>query len=153
MGAQLTEVARVHLGLSRRAARDTLGEGLGEMRIREPEKVMGQHPFQLSGGMLQRAGIAGSLVTDPKLLIADEPTTALDVTVQADVLRQLRRLNRDHGTAVLFISHDIGVVEALCDRVLVMRTGEIVERLTADQLRRREVEHPYTRALLASTRP
>jgi len=151
MGAQLTEVARVHLGLSRRAAQDTLRDGLGEIRIREPEKVMGQHPFQLSGGMLQRAGIASSLVTDPKLLIADEPTTALDVTVQADVLRQLRRLNRDHGTAVLFISHDIGVVEALCDRVLVMRTGEIVERLTSDQLRRREVEHPYTRALLAAT--
>ncbi|MDQ1075887.1 hypothetical protein [Microbacterium sp. SORGH_AS_0969] len=90
-------------------------------------------------------------MTDPALLIADEPTTALDVTVQADVLRQLKRLNRDHGTAVLFISHDIGVVEALCDRVLVMRNGEIVERLTAEQLRRREVEHPYTRALLAAT--
>ncbi|MDQ1116132.1 peptide/nickel transport system permease protein [Microbacterium testaceum] len=151
MGAQLTEVARVHLGLSRRAARDRLRDGLGEMRIREPRTVMGQHPFQLSGGMLQRATIASSLVTDPALLIADEPTTALDVTVQADVLRQLKRLNRDHGTAVLFISHDIGVVEALCDRVLVMRNGEIVERLTAEQLRRREVEHPYTRALLAAT--
>jgi len=151
MGAQLTEVARVHLGLSRRAARDTLRTGLGEMRIREPQTVMGQHPFQLSGGMLQRATIAGSLVTDPALLIADEPTTALDVTVQADVLRQLKRLNRDHGTAVLFISHDIGVVEALCDRVLVMRGGEIVERLTAEQLRRRDVQHPYTRALLAAT--
>ncbi|MDF2920334.1 MAG: ATPase component of various ABC-type transport system, containing duplicated ATPase [Microbacterium sp.] len=151
MGAQLTEVARVHLGLSRRAARDRLRDGLGEMRIREPRTVMGQHPFQLSGGMLQRATIASSLVTDPALLIADEPTTALDVTVQADVLRQLKRLNRDHGTAVLFISHDIGVVEALCDRVLVMRNGEIVERLTAEQLRRREVEHPYTRTLLAAT--
>lgn len=151
MGTQLTEVARVHLGLSRAAARETLGDGLGEMRIRDPEKVMGQHPFQLSGGMLQRAGIASSLVTDPKLLIADEPTTALDVTVQADVLRQLRRLNHAHGTAVLFISHDIGVVEALCDRVLVMRTGQIVERLTSEQLRRREVTHPYTRALLAAT--
>ncbi|MGC0368573.1 dipeptide/oligopeptide/nickel ABC transporter permease/ATP-binding protein [Microbacterium sp. SLBN-111] len=151
MGAQLTEVARVHLGLSRRTSRTRLRDGLAEMRIREPERVMGQHPFHLSGGMLQRAGIASSLVTDPRLLIADEPTTALDVTVQADVLRQLKRLNRDHGTAVLFISHDIGVVEALCDRVLVMRTGEIVERLTADQLRRREVQHPYTRALLAAT--
>ncbi|KTR95851.1 peptide ABC transporter ATP-binding protein [Microbacterium testaceum] len=151
MGAQLTEVARVHLGLSRRAARDTLRDRLGEMRIREPQTVMGQHPFQLSGGMLQRATIASSLVTDPALLIADEPTTALDVTVQADVLRQLKHLNSDHGTAVLFISHDIGVVEALCDRVLVMRGGDIVERLTAEQLRRREVEHPYTRALLAAT--
>jgi ABC-type dipeptide/oligopeptide/nickel transport system ATPase component len=121
------------------------------MRIRDPQTVMGQHPFQLSGGMLQRATIASSLVTDPKLLIADEPTTALDVTVQAEVLRALRRLNRDQGTAVLFISHDIGVVEALCDRILVMRDGEIVERLTAEELRRREVQHPYTRALLAAT--
>ena len=151
MGAQLTEVARVHLGLSRRRARATLLAGLTDMRIREPQTVMGQHPFQLSGGMLQRATIASSLVTDPKLLIADEPTTALDVTVQAEVLRSLRRLNRDQSTAILFISHDIGVVEALCDRVLVMRSGQIVERLTADELRRREVQHPYTRALLAAT--
>ncbi|HEV7186058.1 MAG TPA: dipeptide/oligopeptide/nickel ABC transporter permease/ATP-binding protein [Leifsonia sp.] len=151
MGAQLTEVARVHLGLSRRKARETLLGGLTTMRIRDPQTVMGQHPFQLSGGMLQRATIASSLVTDPKLLIADEPTTALDVTVQAEVLRALRRLNRDQGTAVLFISHDIGVVEALCDRILVMRDGEIVERLTAEELRRREVQHPYTRALLAAT--
>ncbi|MFS0734130.1 dipeptide/oligopeptide/nickel ABC transporter permease/ATP-binding protein [Microbacterium sp. 1P10UB] len=151
MGAQLTELARVHLGMSRRQARDTLITGLGDMRIREPQAVMRQHPFQLSGGMLQRATIASSLVSDPLLLIADEPTTALDVTVQAEVLRALRRLNVEHGTAVLFISHDIGVVEALCDRVLVMRSGEIVERLTAEQLRRREVQHPYTRLLLDAT--
>lgn len=151
MGAQLTEVARVHLGLSRRKSRETLLAGLTTMRIRDPQTVMGQHPFQLSGGMLQRATIASSLVTDPNLLIADEPTTALDVTVQAEVLRALRRLNRDQGTAVLFISHDIGVVEALCDRVLVMRDGEIVERLTAEALRSRDVQHPYTRALLAAT--
>ncbi|HWU46813.1 MAG TPA: dipeptide/oligopeptide/nickel ABC transporter permease/ATP-binding protein [Humibacter sp.] len=151
MGAQLTEVARVHLGLSRRKARETLLAGLTTMRIRDPQTLMSQHAFQLSGGMLQRATLASSLVTDPKLLIADEPTTALDVTVQAEVLRALRRLNRDQGTAVLFISHDIGVVEALCDRVLVMRSGEIVERLAAEELRRREVQHPYTRALLAAT--
>ncbi|THE07697.1 dipeptide/oligopeptide/nickel ABC transporter permease/ATP-binding protein [Microbacterium oleivorans] len=151
MSAQLTEVARVHLGLSRRAAKATLIDGLTDMRIRDPKTVMDQHPFQLSGGMLQRATIASSLVTDPKLLIADEPTTALDVTVQAEVLRALRKLNQDHGTAVLFISHDIGVVEALCDRVLVMRSGEIVERLDVDALQRREVQHPYTRALLEAT--
>lgn len=151
MSAQLTEVARVHLGLSRRAAKATLIDGLTDMRIRDPKTVMDQHPFQLSGGMLQRATIASSLVTDPKLLITDEPTTALDVTVQAEVLRALRKLNQDHGTAVLFISHDIGVVEALCDRVLVMRSGEIVERLDVDALQRREVQHPYTRALLEAT--
>src|SRR5690606_6801066 len=93
MGVQLTEVARVHLGMSRRTADGTLIEALRRMRIREPEERMRQHPFQLSGGMLQRAIIASSLVTDPRLIIADEPTTALDVTVQAEVLRQLKRIN------------------------------------------------------------
>lgn len=151
MGAQLTEVARVHMGMSRRAARDLLVESLRRMRIRGPEELMSEHPFQLSGGMLQRAIIASSLVTNPRLIIADEPTTALDVTVQAEVLRQLKRINRDLGTAMLFISHDIGVVEALCDRVLVMQHGEIVERLTGAELRARTVHHPYTKALLDAT--
>lgn len=151
MGAQLTEVARVHLGLSRADARRALVERLRSMRIRHPEERMGQHPFQLSGGMLQRAIIASSLVTDPTLIIADEPTTALDVTVQAEVLRELKRINREQSTAVLFISHDLGVVEKLCDRVLVMRQGCIVEHLTAQQLADREVTHPYTASLLAAT--
>ena len=151
MGVQLTEVARVHLGMSRRTADGTLVEALRRMRIREPEERMRQHPFQLSGGMLQRAIIASSLVTDPRLIIADEPTTALDVTVQAEVLRQLKRINQAQGTAMLFISHDIGVVEALCDRVLVMRHGEVVEHLTGAQLAARDVAHPYTKELLAAT--
>ncbi|WP_104045425.1 dipeptide/oligopeptide/nickel ABC transporter permease/ATP-binding protein [Arthrobacter sp. ZGTC412] len=151
LGGQLTEVARVRLGHSRRSAHDLLVKSLGDMRVRNPEERMSQHPFQLSGGMLQRAIIASSLVTNPRLIIADEPTTALDVTVQAEVLRILKRINRDEGTAILFISHDIGVVEALCDRILVMRHGEIIERLTAAQLRAGEVEHPYTRALLDAT--
>ncbi|MGB4778863.1 dipeptide/oligopeptide/nickel ABC transporter permease/ATP-binding protein [Microbacterium sp.] len=151
MGTQLTEVARVHLGMSKRTADATLVEALRKMRIRHPEDRMGQHPFQLSGGMLQRAIIASSLVTEPKLIIADEPTTALDVTVQAEVLRHLKQINRTQGTAILFISHDIGVVEALCDRVLVMRNGEIVEQLTGAQLAARDVSHPYTRALLDAT--
>jgi ABC-type dipeptide/oligopeptide/nickel transport system ATPase component/ABC-type dipeptide/oligopeptide/nickel transport system permease subunit len=151
LGAQLTEVARVHLGMSRKAADAMLVEQLRAMRIREPEERMHQHPFQLSGGMLQRAITASSLVTSPRLIIADEPTTALDVTVQADVLRQLKEINRSQGTAMLFISHDIGVVEALCDKVLVMRSGEIVERLTGAQLAARDVQHPYTRSLLEAT--
>lgn len=151
MGTQLTEVARIHLGLSRREADELLIGSLREMRIRKPEERMGQHPYQLSGGMLQRAIIASSLVTNPRLIIADEPTTALDVTVQAEVLRHLKRINREEKTAILFISHDIGVVQALCDRVLVMRQGEIIERLTGAQLANGEVEHPYTRALLAAT--
>jgi ABC-type dipeptide/oligopeptide/nickel transport system ATPase component/ABC-type dipeptide/oligopeptide/nickel transport system permease subunit len=151
MGVQLTEVARVHMGLSRRAARSTLVQGLQDMRIRRPETVMTQHPFQLSGGMLQRAIIASSLVTDPRLIIADEPTTALDVTVQAEVSRQFKAINQKQGTAILFISHDIGVVQALCDRVLVMRNGEIIERLTGEELALEKVSHPYTKALLAAT--
>lgn len=151
MGAQLTEVARVHLGMSRRQARQTLVDGLAAMRIRNPEERMGQHPFQFSGGMLQRAIIASSLVTQPRLIIADEPTTALDVTVQAEVLREIKRINREQATAVLFISHDLAVVEQLCDRILVMKDGRIVEHLTAAQLRTREVAEPYTQALLDAT--
>jgi ABC-type dipeptide/oligopeptide/nickel transport system ATPase component/ABC-type dipeptide/oligopeptide/nickel transport system permease subunit len=151
IGTQVTEVARVHLGFSRPKARDVLVEGLRDMRFVNPELVMQQRPFQLSGGMLQRAIIASSLVTDPRLIIADEPTTALDVTVQAEVLRQFKRINREKGAAILFISHDIGVVQALCDRVLVMKRGEIVERLTGEQLATGKVSHPYTRELLAAT--
>ena len=151
MGTQVTEVARVHMGLSRRKSRQVLVKGLRDMRMRNPESVMQQHPFQLSGGMLQRAIIASSLVTEPRLIIADEPTTALDVTVQADVLRQFKKINDDKGTAILFISHDIAVVQALCDRVLVMKNGEVIERLTGDELAKGKVSHQYTRELLAAT--
>jgi ABC-type glutathione transport system ATPase component len=151
MEGQLTEVARVHLGMGRKKSNHTLVDALRMMRIREPEKRMKQHPYQLSGGMLQRAVIASSLVTNPRLIIADEPTTALDVTVQAGVLGQLKQVNRDRGAAILFISHDIGVVKALCDRVLVMRDGEIVEQLTAAELDADRAQHPYTRALLSAT--
>jgi peptide/nickel transport system permease protein len=94
--------------------------------------------------------IAASIVTSPKLIVADEPTTALDVTVQAEVLRQFRRIHREQGTAMLFISHDLAVVQALCDTILVMKSGEIVERLTSVQLAARDVHHPYTKALLAA---
>jgi peptide/nickel transport system permease protein len=151
MGSQLTELARVHLGLGRKASNELLVDALRTIRVKQPETRMQQHPFQLSGGMLQRAIIASSLVTNPRLIIADEPTTALDVTVQAEVLRQLKHINGTHGTAMLFISHDIGVVEALCDRVLVMRSGEIVEQLSGAQLRAGHVHHPYTRALIDAT--
>lgn len=151
MGSQLTEVSRVHLGLSGKDARKRMIQALAEIRVSKPQVRMRQHPHELSGGMLQRAKIASSLVTDPRLIIADEPTTALDVTVQADVLRQFRAINRDRGTALLFISHDLGVVQALCDTVLVMKSGEIVERLSGDELARGEAKHPYTLKLLAAT--
>lgn len=151
MGSQLTEVSRVHLKDSRREADTKMVKALADIRITRPETRMKQYPHQLSGGMLQRAMIATSLVTDPQLIIADEPTTALDVTVQAEVLRQFRSINRDRGTALLFISHDIGVVQALCDTVIVMNGGRVLERLTGADLAAGNVKHPYTKALLAAT--
>ena len=151
MGTQLTEVQRVHLGQSGESSKQAMVTALDAMRITRPVTRMGQYPHELSGGMLQRAMIASSTVTDPVLLIADEPTTALDVTVQAEVLRSLHRINKERGTAMLFISHDIGVVQELCDEVLVMNGGRILERLTGEALRTGEATHPYTRMLLAAT--
>jgi ABC-type dipeptide/oligopeptide/nickel transport system ATPase component len=151
MGSQLTEVSRVHLKVPRAEGNRRMVQALENIRISRPELRMKQYPHQLSGGMLQRSMIATSLVTDPKLIIADEPTTALDVTVQADVLRQFRTINRERGTAMLFISHDIGVVQALCDTVLVMNGGRILERLSGADLAKGNVKHPYTKALLAAT--
>ncbi|MEQ3548956.1 dipeptide/oligopeptide/nickel ABC transporter permease/ATP-binding protein [Pseudonocardia nematodicida] len=150
--SQLTEVPRVHLGVHRRRAREALAESFRELRISSPDTRGRQHPHELSGGMLQRAMIAAALLTEAKLIIADEPTTALDVTVQAEVLRRFVAAKDTLGAGMLFISHDLAVVEALCDRTLVMRGGQVVEELTRDQLARREVTHPYTRSLLAATR-
>ncbi|MGH7751397.1 MAG: ATP-binding cassette domain-containing protein, partial [Gemmatimonadales bacterium] len=150
MGAQLTEVLRTHLRLSRSEARQRVVEALEKVNISRPAERLRQHPHELSGGMRQRAMIASSMVVSPALIVADEPTTALDVTVQAEVLREFRRIHRENSTAMLFISHDIGVVQELCDTVLVMKSGEIVERLTAAELKNREVTHPYTKSLLAA---
>ncbi|WP_084500288.1 dipeptide/oligopeptide/nickel ABC transporter permease/ATP-binding protein [Brevibacterium album] len=148
MGPQLTEVLRTHMGVPRKEARARVAEALETVGITEPELRMRQHPHQLSGGMRQRAMIAAAVVTRPSLLIADEPTTALDVTVQVGVLRAFRALRDRLGTAILFISHDLGVVRELCDRVVVMRAGEVVGELTGAQLAAGEVSHPYTRTLL-----
>jgi peptide/nickel transport system permease protein len=151
LGTQLTEVERVHLRRGRRDAVQDMVRALTEVSVTEPARRLRQHPHELSGGMLQRASIAAAIATGPRLLVADEPTTALDVTVQAEVLRQLRRINAVHSTAMLFISHDIGVVGALCDRVLVLHRGRIVDRTTGAALRSGHAGHPYTRALLAAT--
>lgn len=150
MGSQLTEVLRTHLGMGGAKARKVITDALASVNITEPAHRLRQHPHELSGGMRQRAMIAASIVTSPNLLVADEPTTALDVTVQAEVLRQFRRIHREKGTAMLFISHDLGVVQALCDTILVMKSGEIVERLTSAQLGAGDVHHPYTKSLLAA---
>ncbi|MBB5782899.1 dipeptide/oligopeptide/nickel ABC transporter permease/ATP-binding protein [Nonomuraea jabiensis] len=151
MGTQLTEVLRTHKRLGRREAARRILDALRVVHLTRPEQRMKQHPHELSGGMRQRAMIAAALSVEPRLIIADEPTTALDVTVQAEILRELKRVNREFGASIMFISHDIGVVRALCDRVLVMYRGEIVEEIAAAELTVETARHPYTRALLEAT--
>jgi peptide/nickel transport system permease protein len=150
VGAQITEALRVHTGASRAEASRRAVEQLELARVTLPAQRMKQRPHELSGGMRQRAMIASALLTEPKLLIADEPTTALDVTVQAEVLGLLRQAN-ERGTSILFISHDIAVVASLCHRILVMHNGRIVEELSTGELVAGRAQHPYTRKLLAAT--
>ena len=151
MGSQLTEVLRTHKKMPAGAASEAMVDALTAVHLTDPALRMKQHPHELSGGMQQRSMIAAAMATEPELIIADEPTTALDVTVQAGILRQFRRLNRQRNMSMLFISHDLGVVEALCDRILVMKEGRIVETLTAAQLAAGDVSHPYTQKLLDAT--
>ncbi|MEV4223067.1 dipeptide/oligopeptide/nickel ABC transporter permease/ATP-binding protein [Nonomuraea sp. NPDC049725] len=148
VGGQLAEVAVVHQGATRAEARARAVDRLGHVHLPEPGRQARRHPHQLSGGMRQRAVIAMGLMGTPRLIIADEPTTALDVTVQRQILRLLREVTEETGSAVLFISHDIAVVGELCDRVVVMYAGRVVEELPADRLT--DGAHPYTRALIAS---
>jgi ABC-type dipeptide/oligopeptide/nickel transport system ATPase component/ABC-type dipeptide/oligopeptide/nickel transport system permease subunit len=148
MGDQLAEVAREHAGLSRREARRLAADRMAAVRITDPERRVRQYPYEFSGGMRQRAMIGMGLMVTPRLIVADEPTTALDVTVQRQVLDLLRAIRDEEGASILFISHDISVVAELCDRVLVMYAGQIIEELPAADLDR--AAHPYTRALLAA---
>jgi oligopeptide transport system ATP-binding protein len=147
VNTQLTEHMRVHLGLSRRAARARAAELLDLVRMPDPHKVLDAFPHQFSGGMRQRIAIAMALACDPRLLIADEPTTALDVTVQAGILELLDRLRRETGMAVVFITHDLGVMNVIAERLYVMYAGRVAETGPARQLLERP-RHPYTRALL-----
>jgi len=149
VGRQLAEVLEVHEGLRGRAARERCARGLGDVGIPDPEARLDAYPHQLSGGMRQRVMIAMGLLCRPKVLIADEPTTALDVTIQAQILELMRRLQREHGTAIVLITHDLGVVAGMADRVQVMYAGRVVERASARDLFRAPL-HPYTRGLLAS---
>ncbi|MGW0547571.1 dipeptide/oligopeptide/nickel ABC transporter permease/ATP-binding protein [Streptomyces altiplanensis] len=151
MSGQLTETLRVHQGVRRAEADRRAVEALEQVRIKDPARVMKQYPHELSGGMRQRAMIAAALLPGPRLIVADEPTTALDVTVQAEVLDVLKDINHRRGTSVLFISHDIGVVGTVCHRVMVMYAGRVVEELSAADLRAGRARHPYTRALLAAS--
>jgi peptide/nickel transport system ATP-binding protein len=152
IGWQIEEQIRVHLNLSRAAARRRAAELLGEVGLPNPAKALDLYPHQLSGGMRQRAVIAMALSCNPSLLVADEPTTALDVTVQAQVLELLRRLRRDFGSSIIVVTHDMGVVGEMADRVLVMYAGRVVERAPADLIFE-DPWHPYTWGLLASIPP
>ena len=149
VGAQLVEVLRLHKRLSETDARREALRLLDDVGIPEPDKRFGSYPFELSGGMRQRVAIALAISGHPKLLIADEPTTALDVTVQAEILKLLRRIQSEYGMAIIIISHDIGVVATIAERVLVMYTGRLFEEAPAGALFRSPL-HPYTRGLLAS---
>ncbi|WP_156888203.1 dipeptide/oligopeptide/nickel ABC transporter permease/ATP-binding protein [Microbacterium indicum] len=152
LAIQLSDVLRIHLGQTRYDAIARVLSWFRRVRLTDPEGRLRQYPHQLSGGMKQRAMIASAMSTEPDLIVADEPTTALDVTVQREVLALLKRMNEESGTAVLFISHDLGVVRALCDRVLVMKDGEIVEQIDdMGALAHDSVQHPYTKKLLAAT--
>lgn len=147
IGYQIVRVLRTHRDLTRRAARDEAIAMLDAVGMPDPKRRFGEYPFQLSGGMQQRAMIAMALVCRSKLLIADEPTTAVDITIQAQLLELLRRINRDFGLAVVLITHDIGVVAEFCQRVVVMYSGQVVENADVDDLLDRPL-HPYASGLL-----
>jgi peptide/nickel transport system permease protein len=150
VGAQLTEPMRRHLKLSRAAARRKALDLLARVGIEDPERVYASYPHQISGGMAQRVLIAGAVSCDPDLLIADEPTTALDVTVQAEVLDLMRSLQSERQMGMILVTHNFGVVADICDRVAVMQTGQIVESAPVGELFANP-QHPYTRMLLDST--
>ena len=149
IGFQIGEVLRLHRGLDKAAAREKSIEILRLVGVGAAERRVDQYPHQLSGGLRQRVMIAMALVCNPRLLIADEPTTALDVTIQAQILELLKRLQRELGMAILLITHDLGVVAEFCDEVVVMYAGRIVERSAVRALFA-SPRHPYTAGLLAA---
>ena len=149
IGRQVEDALRVHTCLGAGVRRQRALEAMALAGLPEPERLYHCYPHQLSGGMRQRVMIAAALVLRPRLLIADEPTTALDVTIQAQILDTLRQINRTQGTAILFISHDLGVIRALCARVVVMRRGSIVEQGSVEEIFQRP-QQDYTRQLIAA---
>src|ERR1700742_2515313 len=149
VGRQIDEVLRVHTDLDARARRKRILAMMEQVRLPEVERIFASYPPRLPGGQRQRIMIAMALVLEPKLLIADEPTTALDVTTQKQILTLIRDLQRDHGTAVLFITHDMGVVAEIADRVAVMRQGRLVETGALNDVLRKPTMD-YTRNLLAA---
>ena len=149
IGPQVEESLRVHTRLSAAERRERALEALRQAELPDPEAVYRRYPHELSGGMRQRVMIADAIISRPKLLLADEPTTALDVTIQAQILALLRKLNRENGMAILFISHNLQVVRKLCENVAVMQKGRLVESGNVEQIFRAP-EHDYTRRLIAA---
>jgi oligopeptide/dipeptide ABC transporter ATP-binding protein len=149
VGFQIGEVLEIHKNMKRKAARERALELMRMVGIPDPKRRMDAFPFEMSGGMAQRVMIAMALACEPEVLIADEPTTALDVTIQAQILDLMRRLQRETGTAILLITHDLGVVAEMCDRVAVMYAGEIIEETDTRSLFRNP-RHPYTQGLIGA---
>ena len=146
---QMTEVLQLHRGCGRREARVRAIRALDDVKIPDAKRRIDFYPHEFSGGMRQRVMIAMALLCEPEVLIADEPTTALDATVQAQITVLLRELQREHGTAIVMITHDLGVVAGLCDDVMVMYGGRVMEHASAEDIFHRP-SHPYTRGLLAA---
>ena len=149
IGAQLTDALRLKAGLSKQPAMTKAASLLEEVHLTDTARILRAYPHELSGGMRQRVLIASAFALNPRLIIADEPTSALDVTVQKQILRLIRRLQRDHETAVLFVTHDLGVVAQICDDVTVLFSGAVVEQTTVHRLFSQPM-HAYTRALIAA---
>ena len=149
IGPQVEESLRIHTKLSKSERKQRALEALEMAELPDPERVYNKYPHELSGGMLQRVMIAAAIISRPKLLLADEPTTALDVTIQAQILELLKKLNWQNNMAVLLISHDLHVVRKLCSRVIVMKRGEIVEEGPVEEIFHNP-KHEYTKALIAA---
>ena len=149
IGNQINEATRLHITKDKKKSKEITMEVMRKVGIANVETRYNQYPHEFSGGMLQRALIAMALVCNPKLLIADEPTTALDVTVQAQILELMKELQKDFDTSILFITHDLGVVAKMCDRVAVMYLGKIVESADSKEIYANP-QHPYTRGLIGS---
>ncbi len=150
IGGQIADVLRLHLGMDRAAARARALELLNDVHIREPERVLRRYPHELSGGMRQRVLIAIAFACRPKLIVADEPTTALDVTVQRQVLALIKEMQAQDGASILFVTHDLGVVAKTCDRVTVLHGGRVLEAGDTRAIVEAP-QHDYTKALMAAT--
>jgi peptide/nickel transport system ATP-binding protein len=149
IGNQLEESLRVHQDVTKKQAKERVIQILRLVGLPRPEELYGEYPHQLSGGMRQRVMIAMAMICDPKVLIADEPTTALDVTIQAQILKLMKDLNQKLETSIVFITHDLGVVAEMCDRVMVMYAGQVVEEGSVLSIFKNP-KHPYTKGLMKS---